>query len=119
MAFEGALEQTKDTVELQRKDTPSRSPVSRLGREEREVKLEKERNAWESQCCGHDKKCSKQLLQFIMQAFISIAVLLFCMAQLAFDRDAENKAVYFSLLSGLVTLYINPPSPKNNDYKLS
>lgn len=52
-----------------------------------------------------------------MQAFISIAVLLFCMAQLAFDRDTENKAVYFSLLSGMVTLYINPPSPKSNEHK--
>lgn len=114
MAFDDIAE---SSVELQQKKTTSGSPPSRLGRQEREVKLEKERDAWESQCCGQNKKCSKQLLQFIMQAFISIAVLLFCMAQLAFDRDTENKAVYFSLLSGMVTLYINPPSPKSNEHK--
>lgn len=118
MGFEENDTHASPATELQRKtgrnSLAQGSPTSRLGREEREVKIEKERDSWESTCCGRTKKCSKHLLQFIMQAFISVTVLLFCMAQLALDRDTENKAVYFSLLSGMVTLYINPPTPKNS-----
>lgn len=120
MAFEEKGDSHSPATELQSKTERKSfggsggSPKSRLAREEREVKIEKERDSWESTCCGKTKKCSKHLLQFIMQAFISVTVLLFCMAQLALDRDTENKAVYFSLLSGMVTLYINPPTPKNN-----
>lgn len=67
------------------------------------------KNTWKSPCCGQDRVCSKPLLVFLMQGVIALIVLLFCMAQLAIAADPDNKAVYFSIISSLVTLFL--PSP--------
>ena len=102
----------EDTVRPQSVEMSPRSKQEEqdLNRLEKQLRLQKLRDTLDSSCCGRDKKCSKSLLQFIMQALISILVLVFCMIQLAFDRDSDNTAVYFSLLSSLVTLYVSPPS---------
>lgn len=67
------------------------------------------KNTWRSPCCGQEAACSKSLLVFALQAGIVAVILIFCMAQLVYASDPENKAVYFSLISSLVTLYL--PSP--------
>ena len=85
--------------------------------ERKHIENEILKNTWTSPCCGQDRACSKSLLVFLMQGVIALSVLLFCMLQLAYAMDPDNKAVYFSLISSLVTLYL--PSPLSEKLELS
>jgi len=78
-----------------------------LSKEEAEVELLKD--TWRSPCCGKTQNLSKAFLQFLMQAIISILIIGFCMFQLATKADPDNAAVYFSLISSMITLYVSPP----------
>jgi len=66
---------------------------------------------WVSPCCGRTTRVSKQLLHFLVQFVITLLILVFCLVQLALGHDEKNNSVYFSILSSLVTLYIQPPLP--------
>lgn len=68
------------------------------------------RDTWKSSCCGGEKTVSRACLQFSFQAGITIAILIFCFYQLGSRADPENTAVYFSLISSLISLYISPPT---------
>lgn len=85
--------------------------------ERKHIENEILKNTWRSPCCGQDQACSKSLLVFLLQALIALLVLLFCMVQLSYALDPDNKAVYFSLISSLVTLYL--PSPLSEKLELA
>lgn len=82
-------------------------------RERKHIENEILRGTWKSTCCGRDRSCSKALVILMLQSAIAFMVLVFCMLQLALALDPENKAVYFSLISSLVTLFL--PSPVTDE----
>lgn len=57
-------------------------------------------------CCS---KSSKSFIKFLFTCIILMIVLLFSMFQLILKKDAENTAVYFSLISSIISLFIPPP----------
>lgn len=57
-------------------------------------------------CCS---KSSVGFIKFSTQFLISVSVLFFCMSMIILYPDRDN-SIYFSLISGIVSLYIPPPN---------
>lgn len=72
----------------------------------REKKEEfKEKKIWKS-CCF---TINKDFFKFTIQCSVCIMILLFCMFKLLLDGNSPDKAVYYSLISGILGLF--SPSP--------
>lgn len=94
--------QPRGSIELKAAPTP-------FDAERRHIENMILKESWRSPCCGQNASFSKALVQYIVQGIISVALLSFCMYQLAAKSDPDNTAVYFSLLSSMVTLYVPAP----------
>ena len=59
-----------------------------------------------SVCCS---KSSKAFIKYVSTVMMSVIVLIFCIVMVALNPDADN-TIYFSLISSIISLYINPPT---------
>jgi len=84
-------------------------PLPSPERERRRIENKLLKESWRSPCCGGTATFSKAFLHFTIQAVITLAILTFCMYQLGSQVDPDNTAVYFSMISSMITLYITPP----------
>jgi len=57
-------------------------------------------------CCS---KSSVGFIKFATQFIISMTVMIFSMIMISMDPEKDN-SIYFSLISGILTLYIPPPT---------
>lgn len=57
-------------------------------------------------CCSNS---SVGFIKFSTQFLISLSVLFFCMSMIILHPEKDN-SIYFSLISGIVSLYIPPPN---------
>ena len=57
-------------------------------------------------CCS---KSSKAFIKYVSTVMMSVIVLIFCIVMVALNTDADN-TIYFSLISSIITLYVNPPT---------
>lgn len=73
-----------------------------------EIKLnetEDDQIEW-SICCS---KSSKAFIKYVSTVMMSVIVLIFCIVMVALNPDDDN-TIYFSLISSIISLYINPPT---------
>ncbi len=71
-----------------------------------------------SNCCrkGSDGQISKGLLRFLTTSFFTTLLIGFAMFKLSGqDVSADEKAIYFSLLSSCVAAYMPAPSPHDQE----
>ena len=66
------------------------------------------RDEW-SGCCS---RSNKDFVKYVTQVSMGSAVIIFSMIQVA-RGDAENKEIYFSLLSGTLGLFLPHPQMKD------
>ena len=59
-----------------------------------------------SVCCS---KSSKAFIKYVSTVMMSVIVLIFCIVMVALNPDDDN-TIYFSLISSIISLYINPPT---------
>ncbi len=59
-----------------------------------------------SVCCS---KSSKAFIKYVSTVMMSVIVLIFCIVMVALNPDSDN-TIYFSLISSIISLYINPPT---------
>ena len=57
-------------------------------------------------CCS---KSSKAFIKYVSTVMMSVIVLIFCIVMVALHPDSDN-TIYFSLISSIISLYINPPT---------
>lgn len=79
-----------------------------------ENKEASQQETWISSCCRKDAQgqVSKGLLRFLTTAFFTTLLISFAMFKLSGQNiGAEEKAIYFSLLSSCVATYLPAPSP--------
>ena len=57
-------------------------------------------------CC---LEIDKRVLDYICKLLVIVSVLIFCIYKLSVDDANGPREVYFSLLSSIITLFINPP----------
>ena len=57
-------------------------------------------------CCS---KTNKNFLKYLFTCVILLIVLLFSIIQVAMRNDTTNNAVYFSLISSIISIFIPPP----------
>lgn len=62
-----------------------------------------------SKCCSG--QISKGLLRFAVTTFIAISLLFFAMYKLSGQSSGEEKALYYSLLSTCIAIYLPAPTP--------
>jgi hypothetical protein len=62
-----------------------------------------------SKCCSG--QVSKALLRFVVTTFIALSLLFFAMYKLSTNVSGEEKALYYSLLSTCIAIYLPPPTP--------
>lgn len=62
-----------------------------------------------SKCCAGE--ISKALLRFIVTTFIAVSLLFFAMYKLTGNVSGEEKALYYSLLSSCIAIYLPAPTP--------
>lgn len=62
-----------------------------------------------SKCCSG--QVSKALLRFLVTTFIVLSLLFFAMYKLSTDASGEEKALYYSLLSTCIAIYLPAPTP--------
>ena len=77
-------------------------------RERKHIQNEKLKNEWI--VCGN--KTDSHLIKYASQMVIGASVLAFCFIQIS--KEAENKEIYFSLISGILGSFLNSPSPRKN-----
>ena len=57
-------------------------------------------------CC---LQVDKRVLDYVCKLLVIVSVLIFCIYKLSVDDSNGPREVYFSLLSSIITLFINPP----------
>lgn len=57
-------------------------------------------------CCS---KSSKAFIKYVSTVLMSVIVLIFCIVMVALNPNNDN-TIYFSLISSIISLYINPPT---------
>lgn len=62
-----------------------------------------------SKCCSG--QVSKALLRFLVTTFIALSLLFFAMFKLSTNVSGEEKALYYSLLSTCIAIYLPAPNP--------
>ena len=62
-----------------------------------------------SKCCAG--QISKALLRFLVTTFIAFSLLFFAMYKLSTNTNPEEKALYYSLLSTCIAIYLPAPTP--------
>jgi len=62
-----------------------------------------------SKCCSG--QVSKALLRFLVTTFIVICLLFFSMYKLTTTALGDEKALYYSLLSTCIAIYLPAPNP--------
>lgn len=62
-----------------------------------------------SKCCSG--QVSKALLRFVVTTFIALSLLFFAMYKLSTNVSGEEKALYYSLLSTCIAIYLPAPTP--------
>ena len=65
-----------------------------------------------SKCCSGE--ISKALLRFAVTTFITLCLLFFAMYKLISPTSGEEKALYYSLLSTCIAIYLPAPNPHDN-----
>jgi len=58
-------------------------------------------------CCSNT---SPDALRFIIMCVISLAVLSFCLYELAAKPESNDRAIYWSMLSTIVSIWVPSPS---------
>ena len=62
-------------------------------------------------CCS---KSSKSFIKYVTTVMMSVIVLIFCIVMIFTNPDNDN-SIYFSLMSSILTLYIQPPTLEKMD----
>ena len=57
-------------------------------------------------CCSHS---SKEFIKFSSAFIISFSILMFSFVMIGLNPTRDN-TIYFSLISAIMTLFVNPPS---------
>ena len=71
-----------------------------------DINREKEMDRW--LCCSGNS-VNRHLLKYSVQVTLAVMVILFSMIQIA--RESGNTEIYFSLISGTMSYFLNSPSP--------
>lgn len=58
-------------------------------------------------CCSHT---NKHALKYLIQVTMGSCVMIFCMIMIVLDEEAEDKSIYYSLLSGTLGYFLPHPS---------
>jgi hypothetical protein len=69
-------------------------------------------------CCSHS---SKEFIKFSSAFIISFSILIFSFIMIGLN-PSQNNTIYFSLISAIMTLFVNPPSiqeQKKQEVRLS
>lgn len=69
------------------------------------VRLERERNRWDI-CCS---KTDRRALKFLVQVIFGLSIVIFSMVMIVVRVDQDN-AVFYSMLSGTVGLFLPHPT---------
>jgi hypothetical protein len=57
-------------------------------------------------CCSHS---SKEFVKFSSAFIISFSIMIFAFVMIGLNPTRDN-TIYFSLISAIMTLFVNPPS---------
>lgn len=85
------------------------------------LKLEKQERDFEQQymyrsCCF---ALDKRVLDYACKVSVILIVLIFCIVQLTNNDHDGPREVYFSLISSIITLFINPPKIDEKNSNMS
>lgn len=58
-------------------------------------------------CCSHTNRFA---LKYLIQVTMGSAVMIFAMCQIAWGDDEEDKAIFYSLISGTLGYFLPHPS---------
>ncbi len=68
--------------------------------------------AYVSRCCRKDGEVSKALVRFMVTVFFTASLMGFAMFKLGLEStSSEERAIYYSLLTSVISLYVPAPTP--------
>lgn len=89
----------------------NRKPVRKdVTLSQRESAIHSSSSNWSSPCCG--EKITSHVIVFFTQVCISLLIMLFCLYKLTVLEECQDKQLYSSTLTGILTFWLPRPTLK-------